>query len=51
MKEKIEKQLEFARQRQEQAKYLEEREWRGYIQGLIFVLGLLEQDKYDRHGS
>lgn len=45
MKEKIEKQLEFARQKQETAKYLDEREWRGYIKALTYVLEMFRDEQ------
>lgn len=38
LKEKIEKQLAFAQERQVSAKYLEHLKWDGYIQALRFAL-------------
>lgn len=49
MRERIENEIEAARKKQESAKYLEEREWRGYIRALEWVLTELVPDKVRWH--
>lgn len=44
MREIIEKQLEFARQKVAESKYMEMLRWEGYCQGLLFVLGNLKEN-------